>query len=160
GRHADHSRENPMARRNLNKLAKQLAPAFRKASPADVEDDLGLSVWVRKEAGEELTLKQAEKLRTLLDAEIDKLPKTVSGSYPIYILDLGSKDYTIVFPEGKVDLDHSAFWEATVARLVARHFHLPLEEVANLVYCQRRARINGKIVYYGERTTKRLLKLI
>ena len=66
-----------MARRNLNKLAKQLAPAYHTASPADVEDDVSLCVWVRKEAGEELTLKQAEKLRTLLDAEIDTFPKVV-----------------------------------------------------------------------------------
>ena len=115
---------------------------------------------VRKESGEELTLKQAAKLRKLLDAEIDKLPKAVSGSYPIYILDLGGRDYSVVFPEGKVDLDHSAFWEATVARIVARHFRLPLEELVNMPYCQRRARINDKIVYYGEKTTKKLLKLI
>jgi len=152
-----------MARLNLTKLAKLLVPAYRKAATSDVEDDVSLCLWVHREAGEDLTLKQAEKLRKLLDAEIDKSPiaeNPVSGSYPIYILDLGGTDYRIVFPEGKVDLDHSQFWEQTVARIVARHFHLPLEEVANLPYCQRRARINGKIVYYGERHTKRLLKLI
>lgn len=152
-----------MPRRNLSKLAKELAPAFQNVSPADVEDVASLCVWVRKEAGEELTLKQAEKLRILLDAEADKLPKDevpVSGSFPIYILDLGGKDYTIVFPEGKTDLDHSQFWEDTVARLVARHFRLPLEEVANLVYCQRRARINGQNVLYGEKQTTKLLRLI
>jgi hypothetical protein len=81
-------------------------------------------------------------------------------SYPIYILDLGGEDYAIVFPESKVDLDHTDFWDGTVARIVARHFHLPLEDVVNLPYCQRRARINDKIVYYGEKTTKKLLKLI
>jgi len=80
-------------------------------------------------------------------------------SYPIYILDLGG-DYTIVFPEGKVDIDHSDFWEATVARIVARHLHLPIEELLNLPYCQRRARIAGNIVYYGEKPTKKLLRLI
>jgi hypothetical protein len=149
-----------MARRNLNKLAKQLAPAFRTASSADVEDDASLCVWVRKAVGEELTLKEAERIRNLLDAEIDKLPKAVSGSYPIYILDVGAKDYTIVFPEGKVDLDHSVFWETTVARIVAHHYHVPLEELVNMPYCQRRARINDKIVYYGEKTTKKLLRLI
>ena len=63
-----------MARRNLNKLAKQLASAYHTASP---EDDVSLCVWVRKEAGEELTLKPAGKLRTLFDAEIDKFPKVV-----------------------------------------------------------------------------------
>ena len=152
-----------MARISLTKLAKSLAPAYAKAADADVEDDVGLCMWVRKEAGEELTLKQAEKLRKLLDAEIDKLPigeVAASGSFPIYILDLGGTDYSIVFPQGKVDLDHSAFWETVVARIVARHFHLPHEELVNMPYCQRRARINGKIVYYGEKTTKKLLKLI
>jgi hypothetical protein len=152
-----------MARLNLTVLAKSLAPAYAKAADADVEDDVSLCLWVRKEAGEELTIKQADRLRKLLDAEIDKMPSgevAASGSYPIYILDLGGKDYSIVFPEGKVDLDHSAFWEQVVARIVARHFHLPLEELVNMPYCQRRARINGKIVYYGEKTTKKLLKLI
>jgi hypothetical protein len=81
-------------------------------------------------------------------------------SYPIYILALGEKDYTVVFPDDKVDLDHSEFWEKTVARIVARHFHLPVEELLNMPYCQRRARINDKKVYYGEKATKKLLKLI
>ena len=81
-------------------------------------------------------------------------------SYPIYILDVGQDDYLIVFPEGKEDLNHSDFWEQTVARIVARHLHLPLEELLNLPYCQRRTRISGKIVYYGERTSRKLLKMI
>ena len=81
-------------------------------------------------------------------------------SYPIYILDLGEKDYTIVFPESKVDLDHCDFWENTVARIVARHFRLPLDELVNLPYCQRRARISSEIVYYGVKSTKRLLRTI
>ena len=81
-------------------------------------------------------------------------------SYPIYILDLGGKEYTIVFPDDKADLDHSDFWETTVARIVARHFHLPLEELVNLPYCQRRARINDGVVYYGEQATRKLLRLI
>lgn len=81
-------------------------------------------------------------------------------SYPIYILDLGGDEYTIVFPEGKADLDHSAFWEQTVARIVARSLKLPVEELLNLPYCQRRARINDKIVYYGEKPTKKLLRQI
>ncbi len=79
--------------------------------------------------------------------------------YPIYLLDLGG-DATILFPEGKADLDHCDFWEATVARIVARHFRLPLEELLNLPYCQRRARICGKVVYYGERTSQKLLRQI
>lgn len=82
------------------------------------------------------------------------------SSYPVYVLNLGGEDYLIVFPEGKVDIDHSDFWEATVARIVARHLYLPLEELVNLPYCQRRARINDKIVYYGEKPTKKLLRQI
>lgn len=81
-------------------------------------------------------------------------------SFPIYVLDLGEGEPTIVFPEGKVDLDHSDFWEQTVARIVARHFRVPVEALLNLPYCQRRARINDKIVYYGEKTNRKLLKLI
>ena len=77
-------------------------------------------------------------------------------SYPIYILD----DDTIIFPEGKIDIDHSEFWETTVARIVARHHNIPLEDLLNLTYCQRRARIAGQNVLYGEKQTKKLLQLI
>ena len=80
-------------------------------------------------------------------------------TYPVYLLDLGG-DATIVFPEGKADLDHCDFWEATVARIVARHFCLPVDELANLPYCQRRARISGNVVYYGERPVRKLLRQI
>ena len=80
--------------------------------------------------------------------------------YPIYILDLGGADDAIVFPEGKADLDHCDFWEATVARIVARHIRVPFAELLNLPYCQRRARVSGNAIYYGERTSKRLLRQI
>lgn len=81
-------------------------------------------------------------------------------SFPIYILDLGGEEDAIVFPDGKLDVDHCAFWEATVARIVAKHFHLPVEELLNLPYSQRRARISGKVVYYGEKPLRKLLRLI
>jgi hypothetical protein len=81
-------------------------------------------------------------------------------SYPIYIFDEGQEDYLNVFPEGKEDLNHSDYWEATVARMVARYLKLPVEDLLNLPYCQRRARISGDTVYYGERQTKKLLKSI
>jgi hypothetical protein len=81
-------------------------------------------------------------------------------SYPIYILDLDEKEPTILFPEGKIDLDHSAFWEATVAPIVAKHYRLPLKELKNMPYCFRRARIAGSNVLYGEKTTKKLLSQI
>lgn len=80
-------------------------------------------------------------------------------SYPIYILDL-TKEPTIVFPENKVDINHTDFWEETVAKLVATHFRLPLKKLLNIPYCQRRARICNSVIYYGEQTTKKLLQQI
>ena len=61
-----------MAHTNLKKLAGQLASAYHKASWPDVEDDVSLGVWVRKGCGEELTVKQAGKLRTAMEAIIAK----------------------------------------------------------------------------------------
>jgi hypothetical protein len=58
-------------------LAKELAPAFAKASWGDIEDDASLCEWVRKQSGEEMTLKQAEDLRSKVRAVIDKFPKVV-----------------------------------------------------------------------------------
>ena len=66
-----------MTRRNLDKVAQELAPIYHTASPADVEDDVSLCLWVRKETGEELTLDQVEALRELMEAEIDRFPKVV-----------------------------------------------------------------------------------
>ena len=66
-----------MARRNLSKLAKQLASAYFKAFWPDVEDDVTLCVWVGKQCGTELTVKQAGKLRTGMEALIAKCPKVV-----------------------------------------------------------------------------------
>ena len=81
-------------------------------------------------------------------------------SYPIYILDLGDDTPKILFPEGKVDIDHTVFWERTVCAIVARHFKLPHRSLKNLPYAFRRARISGEIIYYGEKFTKTLLKQI
>ena len=81
-------------------------------------------------------------------------------SFPIYILDLGGEDDAIVFPEDKADFDHCDFWDKSVSRVVARHFRLPLEELVNLPYCQRRARISGNAIYYGERPVRKLLRQI
>jgi len=44
--------------------------------------------------------------------------------------------------------------------MVARHFGLPPRKLANLPYCQRRARIVGNKVYYGETHDPALLGLI
>ena len=81
-------------------------------------------------------------------------------SYPIYILDLGEGEPTIVFPKNKEDVDHSDFWEREVAGIVARHFKLNPKDLENLTYSQRRARIAGQNVLYGEKQTKKLLRLI
>jgi hypothetical protein len=76
-------------------------------------------------------------------------------SYPIYIL-----ENLIVFPEGKKDVGHCEFWESTVHKMVAEHYHISAKRLFNLPYSQRRARIcNGK-VYYGEEFKKILLKKI
>ena len=66
-----------MARVSLKKLAKQLAPAYFKARWSEVEDDLSLCVWVRKECGEELNIRQAGRLRTAMEALIAKSTKVV-----------------------------------------------------------------------------------
>jgi hypothetical protein len=66
-----------MAKGKLSKLAEQLAPAYYKASWPDVEDDVNLCVWVRRQCGEELTAKQAGKMRTAMEALIAKSPKVV-----------------------------------------------------------------------------------
>jgi hypothetical protein len=66
-----------MAKGKLRKLASQLAPAYFRASWPDVEDDVILCVWVRKQCGEELTVRQAGKLRTAMEALIAKSTKVV-----------------------------------------------------------------------------------
>lgn len=66
-----------MPKETLSKLAKRLAPAYYKASWPDVEDDVTLCAWVGRQCGVELTIKQAGKLRTAMEALIAKLPKVV-----------------------------------------------------------------------------------
>jgi hypothetical protein len=78
--------------------------------------------------------------------------------FPIYILHLGPK-IQIVFPENRENIDHPDFWEQTVCCLVARHFGIPPRRLANLPYCQRRARIVGNKVHYGETHDPDLLRL-
>ena len=80
-------------------------------------------------------------------------------SYPLYLLQLGD-ELIVCFPEPLADLDHSEFWEATASHLVAKHYKVPQRLLINLPYCQRRARVVGKTVYYGEQPDARLLRLI
>jgi len=67
----------PTAKSLVSKLAEQLASAYYRASWPDVEDDVSLCVWVRKQCGDEMTVKQAGKLRTVMEALIAKSPKVV-----------------------------------------------------------------------------------
>jgi hypothetical protein len=84
---------------------------------------------------------------------------SATASFPIYILHLGAS-VQIVFPENREDIGHTDFWDDTVCLLVARHFQIPPRKLSNLPYCQRRARIVGNKVYYGETPDPDLLRLI
>ena len=86
-------------------------------------------------------------------------PPLTAESFPIYILKLGDR-FRIVLPDNREDLGHPDFWEQSVSLLVARHFGISPKRLANLPYCQRRARIAGNRVYYGEKPDPELLHLI
>ena len=79
-------------------------------------------------------------------------------TFPIYLLELG--DFVVCVPEGRRDIDHSAFWETVASQLVAEYFKIPQKLLLNLPYCQRRARVAKKRVYYGEPPEASLLQLI
>lgn len=81
----------------------------------------------------------------------------MNNSFPIYIIDNNGKDYIVV---SDIDINHVEFWEKTVHKLVALLYKLPANKLKNLPYCQRRARIVDDIIYYGEQTSKELLKEI
>lgn len=85
----------------------------------------------------------------------------IRHTFPIYILDIRNET-VVVFPEYFEDIPHSEFWENTVAALFAKELKLPLSEIKNLTYCQRRARIDPerKRVHYGEKQTPQLLDKI
>ncbi len=69
-------------------------------------------------------------------------------SYPVYLLRLGDKT-VIVAPDEREDVGHTDFWEQKVAAIVGSHFHIPVEKLLNLPYCQSRARVVDNKVYYG-----------
>ncbi len=79
--------------------------------------------------------------------------------FPVYLLKL-DEAFQVVFPEGKEDIGHSDFWEKTVSGIVSQHFKIPQARLANLPYCQRRARVVGDRCYYGEEGTPELLALV
>ena len=87
----------------------------------------------------------------------------MTSTFPVYILDLSGTD-RVVHPEGRLDIPHADFWKGTVAAIVADHFGLQVKRLLNLPYCQRRARIvvrdDAAVAYYGERQSKKSLRLI
>jgi hypothetical protein len=78
-------------------------------------------------------------------------------TYPVYFLQLGD-ERRIVFSQE--DIGHTDFWEQIVSHIVAKHFGIPPNTIANLPYCQRRGRVVGNMVYYGERPDPELLRLL
>jgi hypothetical protein len=79
-------------------------------------------------------------------------------TFPIYLLEFA--DVVVCCPEDRRDIDHSTFWETTASRLVAEHYKIPQRLLFNLPYCQRRARVVGNRVFYGEKPDAKLLRLI
>jgi hypothetical protein len=80
-------------------------------------------------------------------------------TFPIYLLRLGD-EWKVVFPMAKADIGHTDFWEHTVSRIVAEHYQIPQFELLNLPYGQRRARVVGDKVFYGESPEPALLQVI
>jgi hypothetical protein len=80
-------------------------------------------------------------------------------TYPVYLLQLGDT-IQVVFPEDKSDIGHADFWEQKVSLLVAKQYSVPQAKLANLPYCQRRARIVDDKCYYGETPDPTLLEQI
>ena len=80
-------------------------------------------------------------------------------TFPIYLLELGDR-FVVCYPEDRTDTGHSQFWEKTASAMVAEHYKIPQRLLANLPYCQRRARVVGKRIYHGEEFEPKLLRLI
>jgi len=79
--------------------------------------------------------------------------------FPVYLLRHG-REWQVVFPEDRSDIGHTDFWEQTVSHIVAKQFRIPQPMLANMPYCERRARIVGDKVYYGGRPDPDLLAAI
>ncbi len=78
-------------------------------------------------------------------------------TYPVYFLRLGDELRVV---SSQKDIGHTDFWEQTVSHIVAKHYGIPQPKLANLPYCQRRGRVVGNTVYYGERSAPELLCLL
>src|SRR5262249_22816424 len=79
--------------------------------------------------------------------------------FPIYLLQLGD-EWKVIAPEDHQDVSHTNFWAQTVSHIVAKHYRISQKKLANLPYCQRRARIVGNVAYYGETPDPKLLRLL
>lgn len=92
-------------------------------------------------------------------APADAGQKLPTNTFPAYFLRLNDQ-WRVVVPGDKEDIGHTDFWEQTVARIVADHYRVPEHRLVNLPYCQRRARIVGAKVYYGEKPDLKLLRAL
>jgi hypothetical protein len=81
------------------------------------------------------------------------------ASFPIYLLCFDDQ-WTVVFPQDRSDLGHTDFWEQSVSQIVANYYGIPAKKLANLPYCQHRARIVGDKAYYGEDHNRKLLQVV
>lgn len=88
-----------------------------------------------------------------------KTEKKVPTIFPVYLLKL-EEQWRIVFPNDRADIGHMDYWEQTISHIVAQHYGIPQKKLANLPYCQRRARIVDNKVYYGEKPDAELLNLL
>lgn len=76
-------------------------------------------------------------------------------SYPVYIIDDGK-----IFLKKESHLSHVDFWEKEVAIYVAKKFKIPLKQIINLPYCQKRGRLVNDNFYFGEKETRGIKKEI
>jgi hypothetical protein len=81
------------------------------------------------------------------------------ASFPIYLLRCDGQ-WNVVFPQDRSDIGHTEFWEQSVSQIVANYYGIPAIKLANLPYCQRRARIVGNKVFYGEDHNCKLLQVV
>ena len=81
------------------------------------------------------------------------------ASFPTYLLDLDD-GIKIVFPENRLDIGHTDYWEQTVSHIIAQQYGIPQKMLANLPYSQRRARIVGNALFYGEKDGAAVLPLV
>jgi hypothetical protein len=87
------------------------------------------------------------------------IPKVLTSAFPLYLLRLNG-EWKIILPEDRTDIGHTDFWEQTVSHIVAEQYRIPQKQLANLPYCERRARVVGDTIYYGERPDPKLLRSI